>query len=148
MLLSKLFMLLYYYYFSFHFITFITYLAGSEKSAGSMASGGSSSIGGNSTATLGNEFPSLTFSDDFPADLLQDIDITSIHGNFFNFKLCYLNSYFFQFKNVLFLFYCLNLNSLCGYFIAFFLLMLMYIEVNRFCFVLYIIPFIGIINEI
>lgn len=48
-----------------------------------MASGGSSSIGGNSTATLGNEFPSLTFSDDFPADLLQDIDISSIYGNFF-----------------------------------------------------------------
>lgn len=61
-----------------------------------MASGGSSSIGGNST-TLGNEFPSLTFSDDFPADLLQDIDISSIHGNLlFYFKLCFFfNFYFF-----------------------------------------------------
>lgn len=41
----------------------------SDKSACSIASGGSSSIGGNSTATLGNDFPSLTTSDDFPDEI-------------------------------------------------------------------------------
>lgn len=45
------------------------YAAYSDKSACSIASGGSSSIGGNSTATLGNDLPSLTASDDFPDDL-------------------------------------------------------------------------------
>lgn len=41
----------------------------SDKSACSIASGGSSSIGGNSTATLGNDYPSLTASDDFPDEI-------------------------------------------------------------------------------
>lgn len=40
-----------------------------------------SSIGGNSTATLGNDLPSLTISDDFPADFLQDLDLSSVYGN-------------------------------------------------------------------
>lgn len=83
-------------FFSFFFSVFHSFcfhLACSEKS--SLASGGSSSLGGggggggggaggnsSSTATLGNDFPSLTISDDFPADLLQDLDMSSIYGNF------------------------------------------------------------------
>lgn len=51
----------------------------SEKSACSIASA-NSSIGGNSTATLGNELPSLTISDDFPADLIPEFEMTSIYG--------------------------------------------------------------------
>lgn len=54
----------------------------SEKSACSIASGGSS-IGGNSTATLGNDYPSLTISDDFPADFLHDLEFTAVYGNLF-----------------------------------------------------------------
>lgn len=42
-----------------------------------MASG--SSIGVNST--LGNDLPSLTISDDFPADFFQDLDMSSVYGN-------------------------------------------------------------------
>lgn len=40
----------------------------SDKSACSIASGGSGSVGGNSTATLGNDYPSLSTSDDFPEE--------------------------------------------------------------------------------
>lgn len=54
-------------------------LAYSDKSACSIASGGSS-IGANSTATLGNDYPSLTISDDFPADMLHDIEFSSTYG--------------------------------------------------------------------
>lgn len=42
-----------------------------------MASG--SSIGVNST--IGNDLPSLTISDDFPADYFQDLDFSSVYGN-------------------------------------------------------------------
>ncbi|KAJ6629279.1 Ral GTPase-activating protein subunit beta [Pseudolycoriella hygida] len=49
----------------------------SDKSGWSIASG--SSAGGNST--LGNDLPSLTISDEFPADLFQDVDLTSIYDN-------------------------------------------------------------------
>lgn len=51
----------------------------SDKSACSIASGGSSSIGGNSTATLGNDFPSLSTSDDFP----DDIEFSANYGKAF-----------------------------------------------------------------
>lgn len=46
------------------------------------------------------------------------------------FNLSYVISIltFFLFKIVLFLFYCLNLNSLCGISLHFFSLMLMYIK--------------------
>ncbi|XP_059617508.1 ral GTPase-activating protein subunit beta isoform X3 [Phlebotomus argentipes] len=52
----------------------------SEKSACSIASA-SSSLGGNSTATVGNEFPSLSISDDFPAEFLQDLEMPSVYDN-------------------------------------------------------------------
>ncbi|XP_055683334.1 ral GTPase-activating protein subunit beta isoform X3 [Lutzomyia longipalpis] len=52
----------------------------SEKSACSIASA-SSSLGGNSTATMGNEFPSLSISDDFPAEFLQDLEMSSVYDS-------------------------------------------------------------------
>ncbi|XP_055713067.1 ral GTPase-activating protein subunit beta isoform X2 [Phlebotomus papatasi] len=52
----------------------------SEKSACSIASA-SSSLGGNSTATMGNEFPSLSISDDFPAEFLQDLEMPSVYDS-------------------------------------------------------------------
>lgn len=57
----------------------------SDKSGCSIASGGSS-IGASSTATLsGNEFQSLTVSDDFPSDNLH-IEFPTTYGkcNSFN----------------------------------------------------------------
>lgn len=54
----------------------------SEKSACSLNSA-SSSLGAGSaaTATLGGEFSSLTLSDDFPADIFQEMDMSSLNGN-------------------------------------------------------------------
>lgn len=66
------------FFLSFYVETFCP-LAYSDKSACSIASGGSS-IGGNSTATLGNEYPSLTMSDDLPLDSICDIDFTTNYG--------------------------------------------------------------------
>lgn len=59
------------------------FTACSEKSAYSVASAASnSSYGANVTATLSNhDSVSLTMSDDFPSDLLQDFDASSIYGN-------------------------------------------------------------------
>ncbi|XP_055299226.1 ral GTPase-activating protein subunit beta isoform X12 [Sitodiplosis mosellana] len=54
----------------------------SDKSACSIASGGSSSIGGNSTATLGNDYPSLTASDDFPDDIEFSTNYDNAHALF------------------------------------------------------------------
>lgn len=51
-------------------------VAYSDKSACSIASGGSGSIGGNSTATLGNDLPSLTASEDFP----EEIEFSTNYG--------------------------------------------------------------------
>lgn len=67
----------------FLFLFFIIYhlnnsVAYSDKSACSISGG--SSIGGNSTATLGNDYPSLTISDDFPADILHEIDFSTNYG--------------------------------------------------------------------
>lgn len=61
----------------------------SEKSACSIASGGSS-IGGNSTATLGNDYPSLA-SDDFSTELYHDVEFTALDGNvlFFVFRFAH-----------------------------------------------------------
>lgn len=56
---------------------FLLRLACSEKSGCSIASG--SSLGGHST--LGNDLPSLTISEDFPADFFQDLDMSSVYGN-------------------------------------------------------------------
>lgn len=60
----------------------------SDKSACSIASGGSSSIGGNSTATLGNDYPSLTTSDDFPDDIEFSTNYgkKNVHTIFLKFK--------------------------------------------------------------
>lgn len=59
------------------------FTACSEKSAYSVASAASnSSYGANVTATLSNhDSVSLTMSDDFPSDLLQDFEASSIYGN-------------------------------------------------------------------
>lgn len=68
----------------------------SERSASCSIEGGASnsSLGGQSTATLGggagagreslsHDYPSLSISDDFPADmLLQDYEVASIYGKF------------------------------------------------------------------
>ncbi|XP_031623332.1 ral GTPase-activating protein subunit beta isoform X8 [Contarinia nasturtii] len=54
----------------------------SDKSACSIASGGSSSIGGNSTATLGNDYPSLSASDDIPDDIEFFTNYDNAHALF------------------------------------------------------------------
>lgn len=53
----------------------------SEKSAYSVASAASnSSYGANVTATMSHDSISLTMSDDFPAELLQDFESASVYG--------------------------------------------------------------------
>lgn len=54
----------------------LMWTAYSDKSACSIISGGSGSIGGNSTATLGNDLPSLTPSEDFP----EEIEFSTNYG--------------------------------------------------------------------
>ncbi|XP_037051457.1 ral GTPase-activating protein subunit beta isoform X11 [Bradysia coprophila] len=49
----------------------------SEKSGCSIASG--SSLGGHSA--MGNDLPSLTISEDFPADFFQELDMSSVYDN-------------------------------------------------------------------
>lgn len=81
---SKLFICIYLLFYLFRAICIFFYhpknrTAYSDKSGCSIASGGSS-IGASSTATLGgNEFHSLTVSDDFPTDNLH-IEFSTTYG--------------------------------------------------------------------
>lgn len=83
---NRVFVLIFFVYFMIiiYFIMYFTCFgilcsAYSDKSGCSIASG-SSSIGANSTATLsGNEYHSLTVSDEFPSDNLH-IDFATNYG--------------------------------------------------------------------
>lgn len=58
----------------------------SEKSAYSVASAASnSSYGANVTTTMSHDSISLTMSDDFPTELLQDFESASVYGNFYHY---------------------------------------------------------------